>query len=393
MRRLYIQGLVKTADTVRRDLVRHLSVDRKEELRRLVDESLRQVDGILASHEAKVESLPAPTRRAYQFLANLNLDATTAVAAPRSTDAQPSSSGSVCLVGLKSYWENILRRLARASSGGERSELYDSIRSASRNIETHIAEQGYEAGDLTAQSRTIRGWLAFFADRVNFDAYVAAIERARPGFEMAMGHAQRFQPPALLEFRSIPGLYKLRGYRDGTRIILPTSMICFSAELFGAIAEAAFNGGSRQPVMEATAGEEYQSIQAELEVLSGAEERTAGVHHDLRASFDRVNGLHFEGHLARPRLTWSRTFTGRKLGHYDPIRDTVMISSTLDHAAVPAFVVDFVMYHELLHKKLGADWRNGRQAVHTPKFKAEERRFERYAEAEAAIKKLTVLHR
>ncbi len=390
MRKLYIRGLVKTANDVRRDLSRPLSVDHREKLRRSVDESLRQVDGILASHGARLECLPAPTRRAYQFLANLDLDVTTPVAA--STDAKAVPSGSVRLAGVKSYWEDVLRRLARASSGSERHELYDSIRSASRNIENHIAEQGYEAGDLTAQSRTIRGWLAFFADRLNFDGYVAAIDRALPGFETALGRARRFQSPALLEFRFIPGLYKLRGYRDGTRIILPTPMTCFSEGLFGALAEAAFNGGSKQPVMEATTCDEYQSIQAELEALSGVEKRTSGVHHDLGESFDRINGRHFGGRLACPRLTWSRTFASRKFGHYDPIRDTVMISSTLDHADVPAFVVDFIMYHELLHKKLGAEWRNGRQAVHTPEFKAEERRFEQYAAAEAALAALARRH-
>jgi hypothetical protein len=190
----------------------------------------------------------------------------------------------------------------------------------------------------------------------------------------------------LLEFRPISGLYKLRGYRDGTRIILPTPMICFSEDLLRAMAEVMFHGTSKQPIWEATSSEEYQSIQAELEALSGVQEHTPGVYHDLGPSFDRVNGKYFDGGLTRPRLTWSRTFTGRKFGHYDPIRDTVMVSSTLDHADVPAFLVDFVMYHELLHKNLGADWRNGRQAVHTPDFKAEERRFEQYAAAEAALK-------
>ncbi len=393
MRKLYIRGLVKTADIVRRDLSRPLSEERREELRRFVEESVRQVDGILTSHGQNLKCLPAPSRRAYQFLANLDLDATTSFAAPAPPKAHRAPSGSVRLVGVKSRWETLLRRLAQASSGCEREELHDSIGSASRNIENHTAKHGYEAGDLTAQSRTIRGWLAFFADRVNFDAYVAAIDRARPGFETALGRAQRFLPPALLEFRSIPGLYKLRGHRDGTRIILPTPMICFSERLFGTMGEAAFNGGSRQLVMEATSGDEYQSIQAELEVLSSVEDRAAGVHHDLRTSFDRVVGRYFGGNLSRPRLTWSPTFTGRKFGHYDPLRDTVMISSTLDHAGVPAFVVDFIVYHELLHKKLGADWRNGRQAVHTPEFRREEKRFKEYAAAEAALAAVAKSHK
>ncbi len=69
-----------------------------------------------------------------------------------------------------------------------------------------------------------------------------------------------------------------------------------------------------------------------------------------------------------------------------------MISRTLDYADVPAFVIDFVMYHELLHKKLGVAWRNGRRAVHTPAFRREENRFEQYTAAEAALAALAGRH-
>jgi predicted metal-dependent hydrolase len=65
-----------------------------------------------------------------------------------------------------------------------------------------------------------------------------------------------------------------------------------------------------------------------------------------------------------------------------------MISATLDSVEVPAFVVDFVVYHELLHKKHGVRWQNGRRAVHTPAFRAEERCFHKYAEADEWIGRL-----
>ena len=189
------------------------------------------------------------------------------------------------------------------------------------------------------------------------------------------------------------GLYRVRGYADATRVVLPTPMISFDEPLFRVLAAAIFSNGSKQAVMEAARSEQYQAIQAEVDALGGVAERTAGVHHDLAQSFDRVASQYFDGKLGRPRLTWNRTLTGRKFGHYDPLTDTVMISCTLDHADVPPFVVDFVMYHELMHKKLGVDWRNGRQAVHTSEFKAEERRFAQFAEAEAKLTKIAASHR
>ena len=166
-------------------------------------------------------------------------------------------------------------------------------------------------------------------------------------------------------------------------------MVCFSPEFFTSLAKAALGGGGKQSFMEATLGDPYQAIQAELEALSGVDEHVAGVHHDLLASFERVHQRYFDGTLARPRLVWSRAFTGRKFGHHDPIRDTVMISCTLDGADVPDYALDFVMYHELLHKKLGVRWNNGRQAVHTPEFRREEQRFEQHCAAEAVLNQLT----
>jgi len=92
--------------------------------------------------------------------------------------------------------------------------------------------------------------------------------------------------------------------------------------------------------------------------------------------------------MQRPRLTWNQSITAHKFGHYNYSTDTVMISRTLDHSAVPAFVVDHVMHHELLHKKHGLRWHNGRGHAHTPEFRREERMFPQYAEADEFLRRL-----
>jgi hypothetical protein len=70
------------------------------------------------------------------------------------------------------------------------------------------------------------------------------------------------------------------------------------------------------------------------------------------------------------------------------MRDTVMVSSTLDRENVPPYAVDFIVYHELLHKKLGVRWKNGRMAAHTPQFLRAEKRFRQYDQAKAVLRKL-----
>ena len=64
-----------------------------------------------------------------------------------------------------------------------------------------------------------------------------------------------------------------------------------------------------------------------------------------------------------------------------PSTDTVMLSVTLDDAGVPDQVVDFVMYHELLHRVLGAPVVDGRVRAHTPEFRRRERAFPDYDRA------------
>ncbi len=81
------------------------------------------------------------------------------------------------------------------------------------------------------------------------------------------------------------------------------------------------------------------------------------------------------------------------IGHYQLGRDTIMISVTPDAASVPASLVDFVMYHELLHKKHGSMIVNGRRLAHSPAFRADERQFAEYDEAERLLHELALRQR
>ena len=62
-----------------------------------------------------------------------------------------------------------------------------------------------------------------------------------------------------------------------------------------------------------------------------------------------------------------------------------MVSRTLDDPSVPPGVVDFIMYHELLHKKLGVKVIGKRRYGHTPEFRRAEKAFLQYAQAQAFL--------
>jgi predicted metal-dependent hydrolase len=91
----------------------------------------------------------------------------------------------------------------------------------------------------------------------------------------------------------------------------------------------------------------------------------------LDSSFYRVNEKYFSGLLERPNLKFGKkTFT--KLGSYEYASDTVTISKALEHDLE---LVDYVMYHELLHKKHQFKSKNGRSYHHTKDFRKKEKEF------------------
>jgi hypothetical protein len=109
---------------------------------------------------------------------------------------------------------------------------------------------------------------------------------------------------------------------------------------------------------------------------------------DLDTVFEKLNTLFFHGLMARPRMSWSQTKTRRILGHYDPAHNAIIISRIFDHFAMPDYVLEYIVYHEMLHLKHPVRLRGSRRCVHSTEFQAEERLYPRMAEANAFLKRL-----
>ena len=65
-----------------------------------------------------------------------------------------------------------------------------------------------------------------------------------------------------------------------------------------------------------------------------------------------------------------------------------MINCGLDRRDVPAYVLDFVMYHELLHKALGVKTSGSRHLSHTKEFRELEKAHPNFEQAQAFIQKI-----
>ncbi len=111
-------------------------------------------------------------------------------------------------------------------------------------------------------------------------------------------------------------------------------------------------------------------------------------HPILEDSFNRVNEKYFYNIIEQPNLCWG-TDSIRKLGSYEYQTDTITISRIFESEPE---LLDYVMYHELLHKKHKFYHKNGRNYHHTKTFKTAEKQFENSARIESKIRVLTSKH-
>jgi predicted metal-dependent hydrolase len=116
-----------------------------------------------------------------------------------------------------------------------------------------------------------------------------------------------------------------------------------------------------------------------------------GHHFNLQHIFERINRHYFQSRLILPSLGWSRRAGQTKLGEFQALRHAIVINRRLDSADTPGYILEYLMFHEMLHMKHGAEIRNGRRVVHTKRFRMEERKFEDYAAAKEWIRRVTRL--
>lgn len=105
----------------------------------------------------------------------------------------------------------------------------------------------------------------------------------------------------------------------------------------------------------------------------------------LEESFDRVNEKYFYNLLEKTNLKWGSDSLS-KLGSYEYGNDTIIISKILED--VDKEILDYIMYHEMLHKKHKFTKRGSKNYHHTTEFRNKEKEFEN---SELIEKKLSSL--
>jgi predicted SprT family Zn-dependent metalloprotease len=114
---------------------------------------------------------------------------------------------------------------------------------------------------------------------------------------------------------------------------------------------------------------------------------TQGRYHNLRELFVSVNDEYFNSTITA-LITWGKknprwSVRKRMLGSFCRNTNTIRINPVLDRKTVPQYIINFVIYHEMLHSVMPVEKKNGRRLIHTAEFRRREQLFKDYKKAAA----------
>lgn len=187
-----------------------------------------------------------------------------------------------------------------------------------------------------------------------------------------------------------------RGGRDGLDVRIHRSFLHASPQTLKRVAE--FLNGARGASRRRALASIREHFEGHREAASANRRRIAidpvGRSFDLAEIKEEINRRYFGSRLEveiswgrmpplrRRRRGRSRGFSVR-LGTYHDQERLIRIHRALDRPGVPRYVVESVVYHEMLHAEIPPVIKPGRRRqLHPPEFRRRERQFPRYEEAE-----------
>lgn len=400
---LRLHGVVRARRLASQRLSGRLSSREFRDLQTWAAGIVAQVEQLCAAHHVEPASLAAPTYHAYLFLHELskgsiaNQPAASAHTKkmPASRPAEPPAqaaprSAQLRLNGLNrqvAAFQDRLSEAALLTGPEERARAQQALLAELTVYHNHLlaelAHRQASPASLTPPARRAYGWIWFLSQPENLAAHIEAL---RCVYQAALNQKIAIQ----VEFFPQAYIYHTRQQGAALHLVAHEALIDAPPELLHGLIEIVRHGrrSKQAAALRAySAGPSYARLLSALEPDDHPAAGARGQFFDLEQVFNQINHEYFAGELPMPTLRWSRRISQRKLGHYSPATDTVEVSKSLDQPGVPGVIVDFIMYHELLHKSLGVKMVNGRRMAHTAAFRRAEQRFKQYDQAAAWMKK------
>ena len=389
MTKLRIRGLVRAQTYVREQLEKRLSKQGAEKLRQYVRSVVTDVEAICRRHNTAPGELPTRSRNAFNFLRELEVPKPAHDGRSYTPlDVPPKRSGSIKLPNVvrmaRTSLDTISKLLDDVAPGQARAMVAPYLADSVRLVERGCAQRGGTPADLPSPSRNAYGIMAFLSSGDRLTHYIDAAHILK-GALRGLEKRTRW----LVRMDNQGGIYRLRR-RESALFSVSPGFIAAGDEVLSALALCAVKRNPEEAwrlVDGFVHSDKFAEIRREIEEIKLGPVAPEGARYDLGEICDHVRETYFDPPMERPAsLIWSPQPTFRTFGQYSAVLDRITISRSLDSSSVPRSVLEYVMYHELLHKLHGMPRReSGRRAAHTRQFRTDEKLFPGREEAEAFL--------
>ncbi len=342
---------------------------------------LAAVEALFSAGKVDPASLTPASKKAYLDLKNIY------TGQPRKTARrlQKIRLSGKGILHLNGHIDRIQMIIAETTSESpEADTLMNEIGRLAGAVQSLCVEAAINPAELNPPSASSYAWLVFLSKPGSLSRHLAAQERFNKAVE-SLAFRKTVSYKAL--FCAQAATYRYERNRTHMTVRINEGFIDAPLEVLRALAATASGSRSqaaRRTIAAYTIGPEYLAVTRALAGVPSAEGQSQEVS-QLVEIFDRLNVAYFDGKLPRPHLAWTKRESQRVLGTYAPATDTILISRSLQKADTPADVLDYVVYHEMLHKLLGTRLAGRTRRVHTAEFRRREALFAGFNRVQAAM--------
>ncbi|NMC46211.1 MAG: SprT family zinc-dependent metalloprotease [Chloroflexi bacterium] len=269
--------------------------------------------------------------------------------------------------------------------GNEKEQLFHRIQILEKQIRQKCHQRDCFPADLSDNAYRAYLWLAFLSQRQRFDQHLAFthafLERWRDLTNRSI----------MLKLYNNAFVFQCKPDKKTTQVSINEGFLLAESKDVQMLVNCSLHPTQKNlvPLRALSRANAYKHIMAQIwKHTPQSNLSTQGEIYNLQQLFDKINDEYFSGKLGQPRLRWSGREATRRLGYYHPDSDTITISCFLDQRSIPAYVTEYVLYHEMLHKKLGLKEVNSYRVAHTAQFKKLERKFAKATAAETFLKQI-----
>ena len=97
-----------------------------------------------------------------------------------------------------------------------------------------------------------------------------------------------------------------------------------------------------------------------------------GFFFNLKVPLQKIYTKYFSHQSLPPAIRWTDSFACRKLASYSFLEDKISVSSIFDLPQADPELIEYLLYHEMLHRELGFKISKEKIYVHTKEFKNKE---------------------